>query len=126
MQKSEILSEQMVAKVQAGYFLFTGIWPIVGINTFQRVTGPKVDTWLVRTVGMLVTVIGAVLARSSRREQIPDEVPLLAIGSAASLAAIDVIYVARKRILPIYLLDAAGELILIAWWILALRSRPKR
>ncbi len=36
---------------------------------------------------------------------------------AAGLTAIDTIYVARKRISPIYLLDAVTEIALIAAWI---------
>ena len=32
-----------VALVQGWYFLMIGLWPLVGIGTFQRLTGPKVD-----------------------------------------------------------------------------------
>ena len=56
--------EDLVAAVslaQSLYFVVTGLWGIVSINTFQKVTGPKVDTWLVRTVSVLIVVIGAVL-----------------------------------------------------------------
>ena len=41
---------------------------------------------------------------------------MLAIGSAAALAGIDLVYVSRRRIAPIYLLDALGEFALIAGW----------
>ena len=30
-----------VALVQGVYFLMTGLWPLVSIDTFQRVTAPK-------------------------------------------------------------------------------------
>jgi hypothetical protein len=50
-----------VALIQGTYFFMTGVWPLVSIDTFQRVTGPKVDLWLVNTVGVLVAVIGAAL-----------------------------------------------------------------
>ena len=43
-----------VARVKGWYFLVTGLGPLVSIGTFQRVTGPKVDLWLVNTVGMVV------------------------------------------------------------------------
>jgi hypothetical protein len=105
---------------QAAYYVLTGIWALVSINTFQKVTGPKVDTWLVRTVGVLVTVVGGVLAMAGLRRTHTPEVPTLAIGSALGLAAIDVIYVARKRISPIYLLDALGEMLLVGFWAVAL------
>lgn len=49
----------MVAYVQGIYFLATGIWSLVHIASFQKVTGPKTDLWLVKTVGLLVIAIGA-------------------------------------------------------------------
>lgn len=101
---------------QGVYYGLTGLWAIVSIGTFQKVTGPKVDTWLVKTVGVLIIVIGAVLGLAGKRGEPVPEVPLLAVGSAAGLAAIDVIYVARKRIRPIYLLDALAEVGLIGLW----------
>ena len=35
-----------------------GAWPVVSMRTFERVTGPKHDDWLVRTVGGLCIAIG--------------------------------------------------------------------
>lgn len=107
---------------QAVYYVLTGIWALISINTFQKITGPKVDTWLVRTVGVLITVIGGVIAMAGVRRQQTPEIPTLAIGSALGLTAIDVVYVARKRISPIYLLDALGELFLVGLWAVALRK----
>ena len=108
---------------QGAYFLVTGIWPLVSIRTFMLVTGPKTDLWLVKTVGAVVGVIGAVLMVAGLRRQTVPEVPLLAVGSAAALTAIDIVYVAKGRIAPIYLLDAASEVALIGGWALAL-TRP--
>jgi hypothetical protein len=111
-----------VAIGQAAFYVATGVWSLVGIRSFQKVTGPKVDVWLVKTVGVLVTVIGGVLGLAGYRKQVPPEVAMLAVGSAAGLAAIDVVYVAQKRIRPVYLLDAVAEVGLIGLWGLA-RSR---
>jgi hypothetical protein len=44
----------------------------------------------------------------------------LALGACIGLAAIDVIYVARGVILPIYLGDAAIEVVLVILWIICL------
>jgi len=38
-----------------------GIWSLVSIGSFQKVTGPKTDVWLVKTVGVLVIGVGAAL-----------------------------------------------------------------
>lgn len=104
---------------QAVYFAVTGVWPLVSMRTFEAVTGPKTDHWLVRTVGILVTVIGTVIGLAGWRRRVPPEIPVLAVGSAAGLAAIDVVYVANGRISPIYLLDALAEAVLIVAWLVA-------
>lgn len=107
-----------LAGFQAVYFAVTGIWPIVSIRTFMAVTGPKNDVWLVKTVGVLVTVVGAVLGLAAWRGNFPPEVFLLAVGSAGALAGVDVYYHARGVIPRIYLLDAAAEAVIIAAWVI--------
>jgi hypothetical protein len=105
-----------LALLQALFYLATGAWSILHIRSFEAVTGPKVDRWLVRTVGALVGTTGLALALAGRRRRLAPEVVLVAGGNAAALAAIDVVYVARRRIRPIYLLDAAVEVVLVATW----------
>jgi hypothetical protein len=111
---------------QGAYYLITGIWPLLSIRTFMMLTGPKTDLWLVKTVGVVVAVIGAVLVVAGLRRQTAPEVPLLAVGSAAGLTAIDVVYVAKRRIAPIYLLDALGEVVLIAGWAVGIARKDSR
>ncbi len=106
--------------MQGLYYFLTGIWPLVSIKTFQRVTGPKTDLWLVRTVGVLITAIAAALLVAAWRRQNSPEAAVLAIASALALTGIDVIYVARRVIAPIYLADAVAEVVLLAAWIVAL------
>jgi hypothetical protein len=112
-----------VAMVQAAYFVLTGLWPLFSMRTFQAVTGSKTDAWLVKTVGVLVSVIGGALAVAGLRRSSGPEVPVLAIGSAVGLAGIDVVYVAKGRIARIYLLDAVAEAALVSAWIIALWKR---
>ena len=111
----------VIAYIQAAYFLLTGIWPIVHMPSFIAVTGPKTDFWLVKTVGALVTLIGCVIGMSAARANITVEIATLAIASAAALGAVDVIYVSKRVIARIYLLDAVVEALLIAAWALVLR-----
>jgi len=108
---------------QAAYFLVTGLWPLVDLRTFEAVSGPKIDDWLVKTVGVQVGVAGGVLALAAYRQRVTPEVELLAIGSALGLATIDVVYVSRRRIRPIYLLDALIELGFVAGWVAVRRGR---
>jgi hypothetical protein len=44
---------------QAAYYLATGLWPLVHLPSFEAVTGPKTDDWLVHMVGLLAGVIAA-------------------------------------------------------------------
>ena len=74
-----------------------------------------------RTVGVLVTVIGAVLLLAARRRRVTDEIVLLAVGSALGLAAIDVIYAVSGRISAVYLADALVEVGLALLWVAAWR-----
>lgn len=108
-----------VALLQGVFYVVTGLWPIVHIQSFQWVTGPKIDLWLVKTVGVLVTVIGAVLISASRSRRITDEIVILAVGSALGLAAIDLVYTLSGRISGVYLADAAVEIALGLLWIVA-------
>ncbi len=114
---------RLVARGQGAYYLLTGVWPLLHMRSFLAVTGPKRDLWLVRTVGALITVIGGTLLLGTRRGAPHGEVRSLAVGCAAALTAVDVTYVARGTIAPIYLLDAVAELLLIGAWV---SSRPRR
>jgi hypothetical protein len=98
----------------AAYYLLTGLWPILHMRTFEAVTGPKRDRWLVKMVGALALANGAVLAYGASRERIAPETIALAAASAAAFAAIDVVYVVRGTIAPVYLGDAAAEVALAA------------
>lgn len=95
---------------QSGYYFVTGFWPIVSIGTFQLVTGPKIDLWLVKMVGLLAMVIGATIgfhAWSGRRST---ELLVLSFGSIAAFTLIDTIYALSGVISKIYLADAAVEI----------------
>ena len=112
--------EYLVALVQGIYFFVTGIWPILSMKTFLRITGPKTDLWLVKTVGVILAVVGLVLIVAQVNAEINTSIILLAIGGALGLALVEFIYVAKRVISPIYLGDAVLELILIGWWIISI------
>jgi hypothetical protein len=107
------------AIVQGAYYVVTGLWAIVHIESFQKITGPKTDIWLVKTVGLLLAVIGTGLLLAAYRQQFDPALMVVAMGSAASLLAVELVYVAKRTISRVYLLDAAIEAGLIAWWAIA-------
>ena len=124
LQHNKSRLRRVLLAIQSAYFLLTGLWPLIHIDSFLAVTGPKVDIWLVETVGVLVTAIGAALALAALRNNASAEILTMALGSAAGLATIEVIYVVRGRISAIYLLDVMVEALLLAsWMFLAARRR---
>jgi hypothetical protein len=108
-------ADRRIATVQGTYFLTTGLWPIVHLPSFEAVTGPKTEGWLVKTVGLLTAAIGGCLLLAGRRRVAP-EVRWLAVASAAAFGGVDVWYAARRRISPVYLLDAVAQAAVIAAW----------
>jgi len=70
------------------------------------------------TVGVLVTAIALCLIAAAWRRSPSLEVAVLAVAAAVGLAAIEIVYVARAVILPIYLVDAALQLGIILVWVL--------
>lgn len=102
-----------LAIAQGAYYVATGVWPLVSIETFQQVTGPKRDLWLVKTVGTVVAVCGGVMMMAGLRRNTTPEIVTLAAASAAGLAAVDINYSVRGRISKIYLFDAVLELALV-------------
>lgn len=111
-----------VALVQGGYYLVTGVWPLVSLRSFEAVTGPKTDDWLVRTVGVLAATIGGVLTiRAIAGPRNAD--PLLGAASAAAFGLVDLVYAGTGRISRIYLADAAVELAFEGAWLATSRRR---
>lgn len=105
--------------LQGIYYAITGIWPLLHIDSFMWVTGPKYDIWLVKTVGILILATALVLLSAAFYKRITFEILLLALGNALGLTAIDVYYAGIDRILDVYLLDALAEVALIVCWIIA-------
>ena len=114
--------EYTIALVQGLYFLVTGVWPLLSMRTFLLVTGHKTDLWLVKTVGVILAVIGAVLLFAWATGAINPPVIALAIGAGLGLAIIEIVYVSKSVISVIYLGDAVVEILLAVWWAIALLS----
>lgn len=109
---------------QAAYYAATAVWPWVHMDSFEAVTGEKVDDWLVRTVGALIFVTAAALGTAAWRRDAGAPVLVLAVGSAALLGAVETGYAAIGRISPIYFADAVVEAVIIAAIFAGLARRP--
>lgn len=106
-----------LALFQGGYFFISGLWSLVSIETFMLVTGPKTDIWLVHTVGALVIAISVPLIKAGVTSRIDEPVIILASATALALASVEIVYVSKEVISPIYAADAALELLMATAWL---------
>src|SRR3954471_24159468 len=107
-----------LAAAQAALYTTSGIWPVAHIRSFEAITGPKRERWLVKTMGLFIAAVGAALGVGARRSgSLSRETAVLGAASAAALCACDLVYVAKRRISPVYLLDAVVEGAFAAGWI---------
>lgn len=118
------MNARVLAVGQGAFYLLSGLWPIVHYRSFEKVTGPKEDDWLAKTVGGLIAVTGAsILAASLRPKEVPAEVAVVGAGHALVLGTSSGYYASRGRISKIYLLDSLSEYALVAAWLLV-TSKP--
>jgi hypothetical protein len=103
-----------------------GVWPLVDMRSFEAVSGPKVDTWLVRTVAGLMVVNGLTQITAPSTPEGLATSRRLGIGTALTLAAVDLRYGSTGRIRRVYLLDAVVEAGWVAAWLATLRPRRAR
>ena len=106
----------VLARAHGAANLVSGLWPLVHLRSFEKVFGPKVDRWLVRTVSGLLVVNGLTQLTTSSACSSVRQARRLGVGTAAVLAAIDLVYVPAGRISKMYLVDAAVELAWILAW----------
>jgi hypothetical protein len=105
----------MLRGLYAPYLVATGAWSLAHRRSFERVTGPKEDYWLVQTVGALAIAIGASLGIAVRRRaQEPETIVL----GAASCVAFGLASVrASKTESRVYLGDVLLETAFLVSWL---------
>lgn len=109
-----------VARLHGLFNVAGGLWPLVHLPSFEAVSGPKTDRWLVRTVAALMVVDGLTQLAAAPTDDALPTARRLGVGTALTLAVVDVRYASTGRISRVYLLDAAVELGWVAAWIATL------
>jgi hypothetical protein len=105
-----------VALTQGIYYLVSGAWGVVHVDSFQKVTGRKTDLWLVKTVGLLLVAIGGGLILAGAGRGFAPGLVFIAMASAVALLTVELVYVLKRVIGPIYLADAVVEAGFLIWW----------
>ncbi len=116
-----MLQPPLLAKAHGAFNIAAGLWPLAHLRSFEAVFGPKADRWLEYTVAGLLTSVGYAQWVAGTEEDWP-HARRLGLGTAATLLAIDLIYVPRGRIRWTYLIDAVEEAALIGGWVVATRN----
>ncbi len=111
-----------LSRTHGMFNLVNGLWPLLHMRSFEAVFGPKVDRWLVRTVAGLLLANGLMQVRAGADPASISHARMTGIGTAATLAAIDLAYAPSGRIRRVYLLDAVAE---ITWIVLWSRRKPR-
>jgi hypothetical protein len=112
-----------LAQAQGLFYLTSGVWPLIHMRSFEFVLGRKEEHWLVQTVSGLLIANGFSQLRTEPTPRAIGAARRTGLGTAASLALIDLRYAATGRISRMYLVDALME----AGWILAwTRVHPRR
>ena len=106
--------------VQGVYTLITGFWPLLHIESFIMVTGPKHDIWLVKTVAAVLACVGLTFIVAAKQPQRSLPSAVLAITSAIALASIDFYYTSEKVIRWVYAIDGFLQLMFIFAWTIVL------
>ncbi len=119
------MSRTIIA-LQGVYYVVTGVWPLVSLDTFEVVTGSKTDHWLVHTVGVLAAAIGLALLVGARRLAPSAETVTLAGAAAVAFAGIDTFYALRQTIGQIYLADAVIQGIFLVALLVSRNGRRVR
>ncbi|MET9951744.1 hypothetical protein ABZ135_09375 [Streptomyces sp. NPDC006339] len=105
-----------IARAHGWFHLVTGAWPLVHRRSFEGITGPKTDVWLLQTVSGLLVTIGWTQIRAASTDHGPEAARRLGTMTALTLIAIDVVYATRGRIRPVYFVDAVFQLLWLAAW----------
>ena len=117
-----------LAAAQGSSYLGFAAWLFGRPREYRNRHGIKTSDWVLRAHGTWMVVTGVTLLTAAVRGRTAEtEVRLLALGSAAGLAANDALDAARRDIAPIYYADLAWESALSVMWLMAIRrgARPR-
>jgi hypothetical protein len=120
------MNAKSLAIGQGIFYFISGVWPIAHYESFEKVTGPKIDDWLVKTMGGMIastglSLIQGAVEKDSKSNLFPlGALPAFVLGTSAGY------YATKGRISKIYFLDAFVEYSIVTAWIRYFVKSPLR
>jgi hypothetical protein len=111
-------NRRIILGMQSGYYLLTGLWPLLHMSSFMEITENTTDPLLVKTIGILLVCAAITFLISLYNNENSAAVVFLSVSSAIGLLSIDIYYNLTDEISTLYLIDAALQLILLEAWII--------
>jgi hypothetical protein len=107
---------RILVLAHGAYLLVGGLWPLLHMTSFEEVTGPKEEDWLVRSVAGMLVVTGVVLLAQVRKQRVEVSAVAVAMGASLTLGAVGIITAAEGVIDPIYIGDGTVHIVFVALW----------
>lgn len=104
-----------LARAHGVFNVIAGAWPLTSIKSFEWIFGPKVDRWLEYTVSGLLLSNGVAQITAAEADEL-QTARRIGYGTAITLLAVDLVFVARGRLRWTYLIDAVFEIAWITAW----------
>lgn len=114
----------VLAVLHGLYNMIGGLWPLLHMDSFEIVTGPKRDEWLVRTVAGILLFIGLLLLHDALVRRRVDRTLRLVAGGIAGVLGIVAVAGSLTRVISfVYTVDGTIHcLFCVAWAVLHFRS----
>lgn len=110
-----MISPRKLAAAHGAYYVVTGAWSLVDRRSFEHITGPKRDYWLVRLVGALAVAVGVSLGATVITGHRRKEAVTLALATSLAFVVADVH--AARSVSRVYLGDVVLHAIFLPGWI---------
>jgi heme A synthase len=108
----------LLGKLQGAYDAAGALWPLLAMDRFEDVTGPKHDEWLVRTVAGILLFLGALLLHDAFvRRQIDRGLRRMALGVSGVLALVALVSSIGGWISWLYFFDGLIHLTFTMGWV---------
>ncbi|MGV9013135.1 MAG: hypothetical protein ACOH13_11120 [Flavobacteriales bacterium] len=106
----------LVLYAHALYLLIGGAWPLLSLRTFEEVTGPKSDHFLVRTVALILVLVASILF-TQRKPPVERSAVFTAMGISCILGSVALFSAAGGWVWKVYFIDGGMHLLFASAWV---------